>query len=158
MSTFASTNLKYKRRFVLLRGIPRLAARLKITLMLVLMLMGVGCTGETERKQVDVLRKMAADTPVFPGFNKTSEQFVLKPGMVSYYNNYASNSGFSDVKAFYDKVLMERNWGPPQQITPSFFVSTANLVSYRRGDYVIVVGQDDTGKLNFNVVFGWDPE
>lgn len=134
----------------------RLRTAIRISLLAVLALIGSSCAGDKEKKQVVELRKIADQTPVFPGFQKTGEKVVLKQGMVYFNTYYASDAQFSDVKNFYDRVLAEKGWGSPQQPPPSVFVGEAHSVSYRRGDYVIAVEQSERA-ARFSVVYIWDP-
>ncbi|HSS19645.1 MAG TPA: hypothetical protein VLL54_06195 [Pyrinomonadaceae bacterium] len=127
--------------------------------MAALLLTVASCTGETEKKQAEVLKKLAAETPLFPGFEKTGENLVLKSGLVYYFNHYSSKTDFSSVKAFYDPALAQRNWKSEEEVAPSSsFVGPPHRVSYRRGDYVIAIAQDDRGIAVFDVVFEWDPQ
>lgn len=132
---------------------PRLMNAMKFILLSVLALIGGSCTGDVEKNEhVIELRKFASQTPLYPGFQNTGEKIVLKSTMVYLNAYFKSEAQFSDVKKFYDRVLAERGWGPPQQPGPT------NSVSYRQGDYVIVVEQDESRRDNFDIVFEWDPE
>jgi hypothetical protein len=115
------------------------------------------CRRRRKEKVVE-LKKIANQTPLYPGFQKTGEKVVLKRGMVYFNTYFQSRAHFSDIKKFYDGVLAEKGWGPPQQPPPSIFVGDKNFVSYRRGDYVIDVEQDGSRRENFDIVFLWDPE
>lgn len=131
---------------------------MRLILLTILAFIGCSCAGEVEKKQVVELKKIANQTPLYPGFQKTGEKVVLKRGMVYFFTFYQSRTQFSDVKNFYDRVLAEKGWGPPQQPGPSIFVPrSANFVSYRREQYVINVEQDGSRRDNFDVVFIWDP-
>jgi hypothetical protein len=130
---------------------------LKVTLLACLVLSGSGCAGELEKKQLFELRRIADETPLYPGFEKTGEKAVLKRGMVYFHVYYRSNAQFSEIKAFYDRVLAQKGWGLPQTSGPSLFVpGEANWVHYRRGDYVIAVEQDEGRLDRFAIVFIWD--
>jgi len=61
-----------------------------------LVLFGISCAGEIEKKQVFELKKIADQTPVCAGCEKTGEKVVLKQGMVYFFNYYQSNAEFSD--------------------------------------------------------------
>jgi hypothetical protein len=132
---------------------------LQVTLLAFLILFDIGCAGEREKKQLVELRKIAAETPLYPGFEKTGEKAVLKQGMVYFHTYYLSNAQFSEIRAFYDGVLVQKGWGPPETSGPSLLVpGEANWVHYRRGDYVISVAQDEGRSDRFVIVFIWDPQ
>jgi hypothetical protein len=113
--------------------------------------------GEADKKYVSELRKIAEQTPLYPGFQKTSEYVVVKRGRVSFFTTYNSDAQFADLKKFYDRVLVDQGWGPPQQPPPSIFVDEAHSVRYRRGDYEIVLAQND-GSSSYSIVFLWKPK
>lgn len=141
----------------------RLARRVGLSLVLLALilvsLVMVGCGGEIEKKQALELRKMAAETPLYPGFQKTGEKVVLKQGMVYFFTYYSAKVAFADVKAFYDRALERQGWGPPQQSGPSLFRSgNANWVMYRKGDYVVSVTQHQDSNEGFSVVYEWNPQ
>jgi hypothetical protein len=104
---------------------------------------------EANRKHVPELRKLAEQIPIYPGFQKDSENVVLKRSRASFYTNYKSNAQFSEVKKFYDNVLGERGWRLSEL--------TGISVYYRRGDYEIFVGENDSGGW-YSVIFIWEPE
>lgn len=155
-----STNAHSHPYFAYARRRPRLMNAMRLILLSALALIGGSCTGDVEENEhVIELRKIANQTPLYPGFQKTGEKVVLKSSMVYFNTYYQSRAQFSDIKKFYDRVLAEKGWGPPQQPGPSIFVpGDANSVRYRRGDYVIVVEQDERRRDNFDIVFEWDPE
>jgi hypothetical protein len=130
----------------------------RLTLFVFFALVVVSCTGEAEKQQVVELRNIAAQTPIYSGFQKTGEKVVIKRGMVYFFNYYRSGADFSDIKRFYDDALAEKGWGQPQQPAPSIFVGQAHFVSYRRGDYVIDIEQDASRGDSFDIVFKWDPQ
>src|ERR1043165_3792026 len=83
---------------------------LSLSLMFALFVITSNCGGETEKMQVEELRKIAAQTPIYPGFKKTDENVVLKQGMVYFTTDYETTAKFSDVKTFYDRTLKEQGW------------------------------------------------
>jgi hypothetical protein len=118
----------------------------------------ISCVGDVEKKQVEELKRIASQTPVFPGFQQTGEKAVLKRGVVYLFIFYRSQAQFSEVKSFYTTELASRGWGAPQQDPPSLLVGDKNSVSYRRGEYLIVVEHAGSQTDNFDVVFKWEPE
>jgi hypothetical protein len=133
---------------------------LSACLLILAAIVAVGCEGgELEKSKIPELRKIANETPTYPGFEKFEEKVVVKTGRVSLFIFYRSpTSQFSDVKQYYDEVLPKNGWGPPQQLPPSGLFGENAWVSYRRNDYVIVVEQDGSKPQNFDVVVKWDPE
>ena len=122
-------------------------------------IVALGCEGgELEKSKVPELRRIASETPLYPGFEKTEEKLVIKNGRVSLFVFYRSRSSqFSEVKTYYDEVLPKNGWGPPQQLSPSILTGERAWVSYRRKDHEIVVEQDGSDPYMFDLVFRWDP-
>jgi hypothetical protein len=121
------------------------------------MLVGLTCSGERERRQIVELRRIADQTPLYPGFQKVGEKLVVKPGKVSLSINYKSNAQFSDIELFYDHMLADKGWGSGKQPPSSIFVGKQNYVTYRRGDYLIGIAKDNSQRDTFDIVFEWDP-
>lgn len=136
--------------------------RLKTALQLILLTFAAfcssGCAGEIEKQQLLELKKIAAQTPLYSGFEKTSEDAVLKRGMVYFNTYYRSNAKFSEIEAFYTRVLADNGWGPPQHLGHSLIAADAHFVSYRRGDYVIDVAESEARSDIFTIIFIWDPQ
>ena len=103
------------------------------------------CAGEIEKRQVVELRKIADQVPTYPGFEKTGEKFVLKRGMVWFFNYYRSEAEFSEIQKFYDQTLRQNGWAleEPEE--------------YRRGGYVIAVSKLERTEKQFAIVFIWRP-
>lgn len=130
-----------------------------ITLILVLLLGFMSsCAGDEEKKQVGELRRIESQTPVFPGFQRADEKVVIKPGAVWLFCFYDASAKFADVKKFYDDALPEKGWGPPMQPPPSIFGGETNWVSYKRGDYQVIIEKDESRDDRFHLVFKWLPD
>ena len=114
--------------------------------------------GEEEKRQLVELRRIAAETSLYPGFQKIGEKVVFKQRLVFFFNTYAAETTFAEVKSYYDTTLQPRGWGPPEVSGPSLFRSTdANWVNYRKGVYVISVAQHQSVRNRFDVVYKWEP-
>lgn len=115
--------------------------------------------GDASKRYVPELRRIADETPMFPGFQKTGEKVVLKRGTASLFVYYRSTAKFSDIREFYDRALPGKGWGPPKTSGPSIFVpGEANWVRYRRGEYEVAVEQVDGEPESFDIVFTWEPQ
>jgi hypothetical protein len=123
--------------------------KITILLSLALTLNCFGCQNDESRSHLTNLRKIAGDTPVYPGFERTGENIVEKRTMLYLFVYFQSEATFAEVKSFYDRELPERSWKPEE--------SRANSARYRKGDYVIAVEKDDRSENNFDIVFEWDP-
>jgi hypothetical protein len=109
---------------------------------------------EANRKYVPELRKLAEQTPIYPGFQKIGEEVVLKQTMVSFFTYYKSDAKFSDIRNFYDHILTKQGWRLSERFGGASGEST---IVYRRGDYEITVAQGDWSE-RYSIVFLWNPE
>ena len=114
--------------------------------------------GEANKKYVPELRKIADQTPLYPGFQKIGEWVVLKRDMVCFSTSYKSDAQLEDVKAFYMRELPVKGWTPPKPPSTSVIEFDSHRGSYRRGDYFLDLHQDGREPNNFSIVFIWDPQ
>ena len=114
--------------------------------------------GDASKPYVPELRKIADQTPVYPGFQKTGEKVVLKQSMVYFFTWYKSNAQFADVNAFYARELPAQGWTPPKPPSSSIIEFDSHRGDYQRGDYFIALEQDQRQSDNFSIVFIWDPQ
>ena len=112
--------------------------------------------GDASKPYVPELRKIADQTPLYPGFQRTGEKVVLKQNMAYFFTNYQCDAQFADIEAFYARVLPQQGWTPPKRINS--FPYDMNDDHYRRGDYFIVVDQSDARSNRFSIVFIWAPQ
>ena len=112
--------------------------------------------GDTSRPYVPELRKIAEQTPLYPGCKKTGENVVLKRTMAYFSTNYQCDAQFADIEAFYARVLPQQGWIPPTRTNPIIY--DMNNDHYRRGDYFIAADQDGAQSSSFSIVFIWAPQ
>jgi hypothetical protein len=112
-------------------------------------------TGEREKQELEVVRKLAETTPEFPGFKSDRfDNVVLKRGKVSLSRGYKSYNEFSEIRQYYNELLVPRGWTaevPP----PSIIVGEQKYVYYKRGEYSIGLMQDNSEPNRFGLVFEW---
>jgi hypothetical protein len=113
---------------------------------------------DASKKYVPDLRKIAEQTPLCPGLQKTGEKVVLKQHTAYFFTWYKSDVPFADIQAFYSRELPAQGWTPPQPPSSSWIETDPHRGSYRRGDYFIDVEQDDREPDSFGIVFIWDPQ
>jgi len=109
--------------------------------------------GDSSRPYVPELRKIADQTPLYPGSQRTGEHVSLKQDMAYFFTYYQCNAEFADVQAFYARVLPEQGWTPPKRTNS--FMYDMNDDHYGRGDYFIAVERDSRRSNNFSIVFIW---
>ena len=99
------------------------------------------------------LRKIADQTPLYSGSQRTGEHVVLKEGMAYFVTYYRCDAQFADIQAFYARVLPQQGWTPPKRTNS--FMYDMNDDHYGRGDYFIAVERDSRRSNNFSIVFIW---
>jgi hypothetical protein len=112
--------------------------------------------GDESKPYVPELKKIAQETPVYPGSEKTGEKVVLKRNMAYFFTSYSSGAPFADIKPFYERELPARGWTLPKG-SNRFIEFDAHSEHYRRGNYFIAVERHDESN-NFSIVFIWDPQ
>ena len=114
--------------------------------------------GDTSRQYVTELRRIAAETPMFPGSQKIGDKVVLKRSRASLFTSYATHVAFDEIESFYKRELPARGWSLPKG--HSLINFDAHSEHYRRGDYCIAIESEASifGSNGYSVVFIWDPE
>jgi len=113
--------------------------------------------GDASRPYVPELRKLAAETPVYPGAQKIADKVILKDGEASLDTTYKSDSSFAEIESFYRRELPLRGWTIPPGPSGRFFDSDVHSHHYRRGDYFIAVEQDGDSD-RFGITFIWEAQ
>lgn len=112
-------------------------------------------TGEREKQELEIVKKLADTTPEFPGLKRErDDNVVLKRGKVSISRDYKSHNEFSEIRQYYNELLVPRGWTaevPP----PSIIVGEQKYVYYKRGEYSIGIMQDNGEQKRFELVFEW---
>jgi hypothetical protein len=112
--------------------------------------------GDASKPYVPELKKIADQTPVYPGFQKIDDDYiVLKDGKASLQRSFRTDAQFADVRKFYDAALARDGWGPPKVPPPSIFVGEQHYVTYRRGTYEINVARVDGRPDVYAIAFIW---
>jgi hypothetical protein len=100
---------------------------------------------------------MVTETPLLPGFEKRRTSESNKPGSAMIMVRYYSPASFEEVKDFYSKVLVAKGWGKPlmgSPITPLFGDSEKKWLTFRRGEFLIAIGENEPSDISF--VYRWE--
>jgi len=111
--------------------------------------------GDASKPYIPELRKIADQTPLYPGCQRTGENVVLKQDMAYFFTNYQCDAQFADISAFYARVLSQQGWTPPKR--KNSIVYDMNDDHYQRGDYFVAVEQDGERSNSYSIVFIWAP-
>ena len=111
--------------------------------------------GDTSRQYVPELRKIAAETPMFPGSQKIDETIILKQSRASLFISYGAPVDFDEIESFYKRELPARGWDLPKGPSHRFFEFDSHSRYYRRGDYLIAVEPNGD---RYSVAFIWEQQ
>ena len=107
-----------------------------IVLLFGLSLIGCGMTPE-EKKTLETLHQIAAETPVYPTFKQVNSNSVVKSQMATLdYYYQAPAFSYGEVKSFYIKELTARGWNKVKEET---YGGNTEGITFRKGEYAITV-------------------
>jgi hypothetical protein len=117
-----------------------------------------GCETPTDRKRLEVLRQMAAETPPPIGFVELSRGDLAKSTGAIVSISYRSSLPFDEVKAFYVKALEGKGWGAPEDKVQRYWTGPNRRdLTFHKGEYSIKISRDDNSQ-KYNVNFLWEPK
>ena len=89
---------------------------------------------DVSKPQVPELKKLADQTPAYPGFQRINdEQIFLTGDTASLQRSFTSDAHSADVQKFYDSVFLKNGW-QPFPVTPG-----SHAIMYSRDAYQICV-------------------
>jgi hypothetical protein len=110
---------------------------------------------DTSKNRVSELRKIAEETPSYPGSDMVGESVALKRDMAYLFVSYLLKAPFGDINSFYERELPKRGWSLPKGSSNRFIDFDAHSGHYRRGQYFISV--EPTSEINtFSIAFIWE--
>ncbi|MDQ3819418.1 MAG: hypothetical protein M3362_17310 [Acidobacteriota bacterium] len=127
--------------------------------MLAVLLFGlslISCTSPEERKTLEKLHQIAAETPVYLGFKEigSHEGANSLNAVLSFY--YRSTASYEEVKVFYTKELTAKGWtGPRGEPTGDGTIG----INFRRDEYAIAIYYDRSAvqddDWNYAISYSW---
>ena len=132
-------------------------------MLLVLALVSVGCGDQESKHQLNILRQLAAKTPVYHGFKQVHSYDNHKIGdaiLVLFYNSPAD---YDDVRSFYSKALLADGWVvSPQEERRSGILHSDDRVElvFRKAEYQIAIQRgsldQNLSAKNFGITYLWE--
>lgn len=134
--------------------------RLKVIAPLLLLgLLFSACENTIEsEKKLDNLRQIAIQTPVYPGFNRTFSNTLLKGSVADLLFYYKSSANYAAVKSFYVEALTARGWKLDQEkVYNRLLDGEGRELVFINGEYTIFVQYENgsTSDWNFSVTYEW---
>src|ERR1041385_4275859 len=95
---------------------------------------------DASRPHVPEVKKLADQTPVYPGFRRINEDSVsLLENTVTLLRSYRMAAQSADVKKFYDSALLKNGWEPREAASSSIINGEPYAFIYERDEYQICV-------------------
>ena len=133
-----------------------------LRLLLVLLILTAGCNDEESRRQLDIVRQIAADTPLYPGFVQLRSSDYHKTSHVGLIRCYSVRANDGDIRRFYSEVFAVKGWTlAEEQKLGGFHPEGSYRLTFRKGAYAIVLGHDNladpAGECNYSLAYYWSP-
>ena len=77
--------------------------------------------GDTSRQYVPELRKIEAETPMFPGSQKIADKVSLKQSRASLFTSYATQAAFDEIELFLQTGITGARVGSSKGTFASFY-------------------------------------
>lgn len=127
--------------------------------LLVLTVFLAACEDEESKRHLSLLRQLAAETAVYPGFKQVDVSDHNKHGRARLFLYYNSPATYDEVKSFYSKTLPPKGWELyPRQARRGILsdLSESALV-FRKGEYQIAILREslDQNPTARNYVIGY---
>lgn len=131
-------------------------------LLLVLLILTVGCEDKESRRQIEILRQTAADTPLYPGFVQLRSSDFVNVGHAGIVRCYSVRANDSDVKSYYSQLLASKGWTlAEEQRLGLLHPEGSYRLTFRKDAYAIVLGHDNfddpAGECNYSLAYYWNP-
>lgn len=95
---------------------------------------------DASKPQVPELKKLADATPVYPEFQRISDEHVfLAKDAVSLQRSFRTNAPSADVHKFYDSAFLKEGWKPLAAAPSSIIQGEPYVIMYNRDAYQICV-------------------
>ena len=95
---------------------------------------------DVSKPQVPELKKLADQTPAYPGFQRINEeQIFLTEGTASLQRSFRSDAPPADVQKFYDSAFLKNGWQPFPVAPSSVIAGEPHAIMYSRDAYQICV-------------------
>ena len=133
-----------------------------LKLLLVLLILTVACEDKESRRQVEILRQIAADNPLYPGFVQLRSSDFINVGHAGIVRCYSVRANDGDIRRFYSEVFAVKGWTlAEEQKLGGFHPEGSYRLTFRKGAYAIVLGHDNladpSGECNYSLTYYWNP-
>lgn len=130
--------------------------------LLVLLILTAGCDDAESRRQLEILYQLAADTPLYPGFEQLRSSDYHKISHATVIRCYSVQANDDDVKRFYSQLFEAKGWTQAEeQELGGFHPEGSYRLTFRKAAYAVVLQHDNlddpSGKCNYSLAYYWNP-
>jgi hypothetical protein len=121
------------------------------------------CVSAAGKRQMQFLRQLASELPVYPGFKQASSTERPGSGSGMMMRCYVAQANYDDVKRYYSQLLVSREWrivGDHEKA--DLFGMGSPYIVYRKSNYAVFLADNrkidgSQGTCDFSLTFWWNP-
>lgn len=130
--------------------------------LLVFVILTGACADEESRRELENLRQLAADTPLYSGFVQLRNSEYQKTSHASIIRCYSVRANDDDVKRFYTQLFPSKGWTPAEEEQlHGFYPEGSYRLTFRKGAYAVELVHNNldsaTGECNYALTYYWNP-
>jgi hypothetical protein len=111
---------------------------------------------DASRPYVPELKKLADQTPVYPGFQKINDDDIfLMKDTASLKRSFRTDAQSADIKKFYDSVFLKNGWDPSKTTPSSTIDGELFALIYNRDEYQICVNRRMSEPDIYDIWYLW---
>ena len=121
-----------------------------------------GCEDQESKGHLSLLKKLATETPLYPGFKQVDISENDKPGRARFFLYYNSQASYEEVKVFYSRMFLAKGWElSSKEDRGSIFsdLSDSALV-FRKGEYQVAILRESLDQnpaaRNYVISYVWE--
>ena len=128
---------------------------------LVLLILAVGCGDEESRRELENLRRIAAETPLHPGFVQLRSSDFHKTSHAAIIRCYSVRANDGDIRRFYSQLFASKGWAlAKEEELGGFYPEGSYELTFRKGAYAIKLGHSNldprSGECNYSLTYHWN--
>ena len=111
---------------------------------------------DSSKPQVPELKKLADQTPIYPGFQRINDdQVFLTKDTASLQRSFRTDAQSADVQKFYDSAFLKNGWEPFEAAPSSIVAGEPYAIIYNRDAYQICVCRRMSQPDVYDIWYAW---
>jgi len=121
-----------------------------------------GCEDHESKRHLSLLKRLAAETPLYPGFKQIDISENDKPGRARLFLYYNSQASYDDVKLFYSKIFLAKGWelSAKEDRQSVFSDLSDSAIVFRKGEYQTAILRESLDQnpaaRNYVISYVWE--